>query len=339
MLSRSLQLLALACLCSRLLSPQSHAASRKAELDKPIRFQGISDASAAIAVGSHFFITASDEECRLRIYNRQTGGDPIGAFNLISHLPLRGKSVELDLEGAAAIGNRLFWIGSHSRNRDGQRRVNREQFFAVDLTLTTTVPTLAFVGHADDSFFDELCQSKPGREHQLSQAAAQSSRSREGLNIEGMCATPEGKLWIGFRTPIPNDRALLIELENPQEVIAKKPARFGRSVTLDLNGLGIRDLVAQKAQIYILAGPHGGKDKASLYRWDGNSSTAKGLKLPGLSDIQPEAIAVFASEGPEALYVFTDSGNRSSAPKSPASAFFECYPIELKSKSPTPTPR
>jgi len=40
------------------------------------------------------------------------------------------------------------------------------------------------------------------------------------LNIEGLCATPDHKLLIAFRNPLPQSKALLIPLENPEQVIA-----------------------------------------------------------------------------------------------------------------------
>jgi len=37
-------------------------------------------------------------------------------------------------------------------------------------------------------------------------------KSPGGLNIEGLCATPDGQLLIGFRNPIPDGKALIAPL-------------------------------------------------------------------------------------------------------------------------------
>ena len=52
------------------------------------------------------------------------------------------------------------------------------------------------------------------------------------MNIEGLCPTPEGELLIGFRNPIPGERALIVPLKNPGELIEGKPARFGDLLTI-----------------------------------------------------------------------------------------------------------
>ena len=304
----------------------------RAHMDAPVTFQGVADASAAVAVAPHFFVTASDEECQLRIYDRDKGGDPLSLFNLAPHLLVHGHSHELDLEGAAAVGNRLYWISSQSRNREGQRRTNREQFFAVDVTVTNDLPRLSFVGHASDRFFEQLCLSDVGKKYGLAAASQESPRSREGLNIEGMCNSADGGLWIGFRSPNPENRALLIHLDNPADVVRGKPARFGKSVTLDLDGLGIRDMVYDGKRFFLVAGAHGGKNKARLYKWDGASESPRLLKLPGLAEINPEAVAVFSSQKPESLYVFTDGGRDARGPFASLRPTFDCYRIELDPK-------
>ncbi|HYG61171.1 MAG TPA: DUF3616 domain-containing protein [Thermoanaerobaculia bacterium] len=62
------------------------------------------------------------------------------------------------------------------------------------------------------------------------------------LNIEGLAAK-DGKLLIGFRGPVRGGKALVVTLENPQEVLNQgAPASFATPIELDLDGLGIRSL-------------------------------------------------------------------------------------------------
>lgn len=299
-------------------------------LEGPQVFKGASDASAAVAIGSSFFITASDEDAGLRIYSKQKPGLPVSTFTLVPHLPLRGRSFELDLEGGCLIGHRVYWIGSHARTKNGERRRNREHFFAVDVdpaSLESPSPILKFVGHANGNFLESIFNSKPGRDHALREASNNESKSREGLNIEGLCASKEGGLWIGFRSPTPQKKALLIHLDNPNEVLLGGEAILGRSIVLDLDGLGIRDLVSDQDRIYLVAGSHGTKDKSRIYRWKPSEVSAKHLKLSGLKDVNPEAITIVQNEVPRKLHLFTDSGRGSDEPFISTEREFHWYEV------------
>ncbi len=307
----------------------AHAKSPKAELEGPIRFQGAGDASAAVAVGDHYFITASDEEHQLRVYDRLRGGPPISTFELANHLAFRGRIEELDLEGAAAIGSRIFWIGSHSRDKSGQRRPNCEHLFAVDVTRVTPSPELRFFGQSYTRLLEDLFASSIGRKYRLKEASKADAHSREGLNIEGLCATAEQNLWIGFRAPTPERQALVIEIMNPSGLVSGQRAVFGRALPLDLGGLGIRDVTFDGKRHFIVAGAHDGKDKAALFTWGGREAPPTRFKLPGLKGIDPEAIAIFEREKPEGIYLFTDTGRGSSLPQKASDKFFECLRVDI----------
>src|SRR5438094_602992 len=78
------------------------------------------------------------------------------------------------------------------------------------------------------------------------------------LSIEGLASTPDGALLIGFRNPITDDgKALVARLKNPDQVVAGQPAEFGKPITLDLGGLGIRSMERRGDEYLIVAGRHG----------------------------------------------------------------------------------
>ena len=89
----------------------------------------------------------------------------------------------------------------------------------------------------------------------LADASRLSAEAEGGFNIEGLAATPEGKLLIGLRNPLPQRRALVVPLENPAELIEGKTARFGLPIELDLDQRGIRSLELVGASYLIVAGP------------------------------------------------------------------------------------
>src|SRR5882672_904987 len=101
-----------------------------------MEYPGLRDASAAVAVSSNLFIVADDENNTLRLYSADHVGPLLKEFNFDAFLEVMGKSREADFEGAALIGNRAFWIGSHGRNKDGKERLNCCRLFAIDIKVT-----------------------------------------------------------------------------------------------------------------------------------------------------------------------------------------------------------
>ena len=56
---------------------------------------------------------------------------PSTAPNIAHNSPLHSvKKPESDLEGAANLADRIYWITSHGRNREGEARESRHRFFA-----------------------------------------------------------------------------------------------------------------------------------------------------------------------------------------------------------------
>src|SRR6266704_2712709 len=85
------------------------------EITRPAQYSGMADASGAVPVSSNLFVAASDEDNILRLYRSDRSGAPLKQFDCNAFLELHGKNLEADLEAAARIGDRAFWIGSHGR--------------------------------------------------------------------------------------------------------------------------------------------------------------------------------------------------------------------------------
>ncbi|SFF27064.1 DUF3616 domain-containing protein [Nitrosomonas sp. Nm166] len=181
---------------------------------------GMCDASAAVPVGFNLFVVANDEDNILRMYKSNESGKPIYSLDLSSFLQINSKHPEADIEGATFIKNRIYWISSHGTNKDGKQRPNRHRFFATDIEESNDKYSLKPTGKPYLGLVKAFEDSVELKNYGLGKAAKNAPESKNGLNIEGLTKTPQGNLLIGFRNPIPEGKALLVPLENPQEVIA-----------------------------------------------------------------------------------------------------------------------
>jgi hypothetical protein len=165
------------------------------------------------------------------------------------------KIKECDLEGAAKIGDLIFWIGSHGRNKKGEEKKERQVLFATKLSGVGKDAKLEIAGKVYTQLLDDLLKDSALAAFDLAKAATMASKNEGTLNIKSLAADGD-KLWIGFRNPKNKaEEALLVPLLNPTDII-KEGARgkLGDPVMLKLGGLGVRDLVAWNDGFLIIAG-------------------------------------------------------------------------------------
>ncbi len=181
-------------------------------------FQGACDASAVEALDGEHMVVASDEDNVLRIYRRSLGGPAVWEVDLTAFLRVDGQEPESDLEAAARMGDRIYWITSHGANRRGKERSSRRRFFATVVTGDRADP-LRPVGLPYERLLEDLQRVPELAGYRLGEASRRAPKSAGGLNIEGLAGTGEGRLLIGFRSPVPGGLALVVPLENPAEVV------------------------------------------------------------------------------------------------------------------------
>lgn len=275
--------------------------------DEPV-FRGACDASGAVALSAERFAVADDEDNVLRVYDAARPGMPVSSVDLSPALGLIGKkgAREADLEAATRLGDRALWLSSHGRNSRGKYQPERLRFFATDAPADGK--PLRLLGEPYTGLLDDMLRAPQLARFGLEAAAALPPKSPGGLNIEGLSATLDGKsVWIGFRNPIPEGRALLVPLLNPQDVLITHAApRFGEPALLDLGGLGVRAISMWRGQHVIVAGPPAAASgkRAKLFLWDGvNPPRAAEADL---GEFNPEAIVGF--EQRERLLLLSDDG-------------------------------
>ncbi len=306
-----------------------------------LTYAGMCDGSAAAALDEQTFVVASDEATfqqgttpqknLLGVYRLAQGGVPVQTVDLTATLAPQPNNptqhdpdhVEADLEGAARIGNRLYWLTSHGHNSSGKRRVDRYRFFATDVVGSGANITVRPAG-TNGAFpaYMKLLQDMSG-DARLAPfklgdlETAKIAPEDGGINIEGLSATRDNKLLIAFRSPVPQGKALLVTLENADELIEGRAAqaKFGAPIQLDLGGRGVRDIAywPQRNIYIIIAGPAGPTGEFRLYQWNGAQAQApivikdKAGNELSLAGLAPEALVIYPTTN--RLLLLSDDGD------------------------------
>lgn len=312
-------------LVTLLIAPATCVAATLASNQSLLTHSGMCDASAAVMLDEDTFIVADDEQNVLAVYNANRGGGPMASVDW-EHLFVSGQGSdapeEADIEGAARIGNRIYWIASHGRNKKGKWKSDRHQFFAVEVTRNEEAFQLTPTGRYHDLALDmvsapelrelaldNVVKAKSAKEKQL-------APKKEGLNIEGLAAAPDGRsLLIALRNPRLDDGAVLVPLLNPAAVLreGQKP-RFGKPIVLDLamNVHGMRvnlsvrsiEYCRQKEAYLIIGGPQNDRKIFAMFSWSGNRDVP-----PQLLEAATRVIRNIPGFAPEAIVEYPKSGN------------------------------
>lgn len=276
-------------------------------------YKRLCEASTGVYVDNKHFVVVSDESNTFRLYERGKP-EPVGSVNLRKFIGFK----KSDIEASAKIGDRIYWLSSHSRKKDGSEDAKRRVFFATKIGSTNGLPILTGEGRVVKDL--------------LSGIIAAAGVNEADLDIEAMAATPDGRLLIGLRKPpreekttdgINKKNAIVIVLANPAGVIAQnspESPKFSGSLTLDLDGRGLRsmELISDNPPRYlIVAGPARDAAGFALYQWDGpgndpqSGNGSQPVELKNLSDaitgLFPEAAMVVP--GTNTVQILSDEGD------------------------------
>lgn len=281
------------------------------------------DISAGVIVGATMFV-ASDEGAtleRLRLLPDGTWGEHVNvAIADYVSLPA-GATGEMDVEGLATDGNRLWIVGSHSLTRDDPEpdvlgvvegldeltNIDRDpnRYFlgyipfesdddgGVDLVEQTRRTTGGGVDRArklpmDDDGGNQLMEIVADDEH--FGAFVGVPRKENGFDIEGIAVSGD-RVFLGVRGPVINGWAMVLEVRpKPKKKRRLKLRRYGdgryRKHFVHLAGLGIRDLAFVGEDLFVLAGPTMDLDGPNrLYRWP-NALDAEWHSVTARNDVE-----------------------------------------------------
>jgi len=245
-------------------------------------FRTTCDGSAAVTLTPNGMVVAYDETNTLFVFD-PAGGAPTAERDLTPLLSPSPKG-EIDLEGAARAGDRIWWIGSHSRSKDGDDAPSRRMLFA------TTVPSPTLddleVDEGPIDLLDVLLTSD-----EVAAVLTPDARARPpkegGISIEGLATTPQNELLVGFRSPLSSKdgmtgTALVVRLTEVRGRLTVAGVH-----ALDLDDRGVRDIVRDDDSYLIVAGAPDAGGESALYRWDGEHAA---IETASLGDFNAEAI-------------------------------------------------
>lgn len=214
-----------------------------------------------------------------------------------------------DLEGLAAdpAGN-VYAITSHSRDGDGDEKRSREKLvrFRVDGDRVVGAQVQHGLKAALSAAHPVLARA----------AEVRNVKADGGLNIEALELSPDGRLLIGFRSPLREGRALLATLTNPGRVFdaGVAPAIDPHLEALDLGGDGLRGMawVPALGGYLLISGPVARENvQFKLWYWAGHGHPPRRADVPGLSGLEhAEGITPLRLGGESRLIVVSDDGDR-----------------------------
>lgn len=262
-------------------------------------YNGLCEASAAVRLDGNRFAVASDEADKLKgrkdkvLIYRRGQATPVGDATI--------KDVK-DLEAAAGAGDgRIYWITSHSLNKEGANKSKRRELVATAIAGETLAVKNRFTGL---------------RARIASALGVGEWPLEASLNIEGMAVTPEGDLLLGLRAPLKGDKAdedapakaAIVKIPHAAGLTSGSPeavTQAGAVWWLDLQGRGIRSLerfgTGAEAYLIVAGATREGDIGPALFWWDGKSDTVTpGPAWPGADGKPPSGFT------PEAAIVWDD---------------------------------
>lgn len=216
-----------------------------------------------------------------------------------------------DLEGLARDSEGyIYATTSHSRNKKGERRPDREHMLRFKIEGNNVHDLRYFSGLTDalaeSDTLDKLIRSKINAQVDF-----------EKINIEGLVYDrKQNRLMLGFREPMINELSMIIMIGNPKEMFENqaKP-EFTDVIFLNLNGGGIRalsyDPVLDTFMIVNEITEYEDTPYSQLWTWNGNpSSEPQQLALPEIINLNNvESIDSVTINGESRLMIMSDEGN------------------------------
>jgi hypothetical protein len=220
---------------------------------------------SALGIVGDYLVIGSDEADRCQVLKSTDRG-----YTLLkdSDVVLANDGKEVDIEGIACEGRRVYVVGSHAYvrpklDKEEPYRKNRERIGQIryhpsrDVLARFTLQENGRASSLEKTSLRSVIEANP-----ILRPFARIPDKENGVNIEGL-AVKQGRLYIGFRSPILRDNYVPVLTCDFDHVDSAK------LLFVRIEGLGIRDLAAVKDGILILAGPMGdGPGSYKIFLWN-----------------------------------------------------------------------
>jgi hypothetical protein len=262
--------------------------------------------AALVAPWDSGAILVADNEIRDRLFVFTRQGEAALGEPLLLPMPSGGRP--RDIEALVGVGQDVLVIGSQSRNRNCKRRERRSRLrqlrWEADTKQLVSVHAIDAMPVWDSALLDEttcerLLFTTPSPKHaaEVCQALVGASRDPERCetqNVEGAVALA-GRVWLGLRSPLVGQRAVLLRLVWPAETL-----KFDAVSLIDLGGDGVREMTMDaEGSVWGISGPPLDSDRAfrtwhvSAAQFAADPTPALGPEVPTSSEgllVTPEGI-------------------------------------------------
>jgi hypothetical protein len=228
------------------------------------------DNISGLVITDRFMALATDEGTALQILPKRNGvylAEPSGKLTLTK------SSDELDLEGLAWRKPYLYAIGSHSKKR---KKIKPSASNKKNLKRLTPIHDEPSRNVLFQIRLNDDLQATSVRKHSLMPLIQKNKMlapftalpSKEnGIDIEGLAVTKQ-HLYVGFRGPVfRGNLAAVLKLDLAERTFELTDPKLR---LVNLNGLGIRDMMADDTQLYLLSGPvNEVPNRYQVHAWNG----------------------------------------------------------------------
>jgi hypothetical protein len=262
-------------------APPRAPRAREVRLVEGPTLVGLCDASAGAYDGRELWV-ADDESNELHRF--RLDGTPTTRVDLSSiHPSMAGK--EADLEGAATVSGRVWWVGSHDRGKGTTPRTERQRLFTIDEPPVLHVDLLDRLEAHDE--LGPLLKATHGI----------TSKATDGFSIEGLAPAHDQALWVGMRAPLVDGEALLARFDLASHSVDALHR-------VDLDGRGIRALAHDGSDgLWVVAGPPADAGDFALFHLRPGAAPQP-VSVP-LGSLRPEGLVRID----ERYLLLSDDGN------------------------------
>ncbi len=227
----------------------------------------------------------------------------IGSVYIPKKIKKKLRKVE-DFEALTNDGNTIFAITSFSADRENKTKKSREK--------------LVMLQYSDESFLsvDIYKKFKSALFEKFPELFHQNVLLKSDLNIEGLSYEKTHQiLYIGFRSPLHNRKAIIIGIKNPKELFTTKDEKpdFTKPYYVSLEGQGIRGMYydVKESGFWLIAGSDETRN-GSFSLWFYSMRSHKAKKVRNIPDIGfSEGISiVYPSRDIPTLLLVEDNGKK-----------------------------